>query len=232
MFDNLLDLFTTTGVDLPTLPNFALMLMVSLLFGCAISMTYRVTDKNKTPSQSFSVSLLVLPLIVMSIIVMIGNQITRAISLGGVFAIIRFRSMPGDPKVITYVLFCMAVGLTAGMGYVTYGIFLTVLFCLIMVVLHLIRFGDSKHMRKLIKITVPENFSYHKVFDEILNKYASEVMYNQVRTKEFGAFYELSFTITLSDIVNEKEMIDEIRTLNGNLPVLLIMEPKPPEFIQ
>ncbi|MFR6496533.1 MAG: DUF4956 domain-containing protein [Ruminococcus sp.] len=54
-------------------------------------------------------TLLMLPPIVAIVLVMI-NSMASALSLAGVFTLCRYRTVPGDPKDITYVFFAMATG--------------------------------------------------------------------------------------------------------------------------
>ena len=120
MFDSI---FTTadaeTGVSLP---GMLIALGVSFVLGLAISLVYIKTQKNRQPSESFALTLVILPVVISVIILLVGNNVARAFSLAGAFSIIRFRSAPGNPKDITYVLLCMAVGLATGMGFVAYAV--------------------------------------------------------------------------------------------------------------
>jgi len=79
-----------------------------------------------------------------------------AFSLAGAFSIIRFRSVPGDPKDIAYVLFALAAGLACGMGYLTFGFLFTLVVCLVMLILNAIKFGQGKTTGKLLKVMIPE----------------------------------------------------------------------------
>jgi ABC-type Fe3+ transport system permease subunit len=87
-----------------------------------ISIVYMKTHETKTPSRGFAITLVILPAVITIIILLIGNSVARAFSLAGAFQIIRFRSAPGNPKDITYVLFSMAVGLCCGMGCLVIGV--------------------------------------------------------------------------------------------------------------
>ena len=230
MLIDFLDMFQTIASDLPPLNQFLLIILSAVVFGFLVSITYMLTEKNGTPSQSFALTLVILPAIVTIIIMMVGNNFAKALSLGGAFAIIRFRSEPGDTKDISFVLFCMAIGLTAGMGFMLYALCVTLTFCIVMSLLYFLRFAVPKRTRKILKITIPENFNYHNAFDHILEKYATNIVHTRVRTTDLGSLYELAFALTMSDRTDEKAMIDELRTLNGNLPIILVLEPRVDEY--
>ncbi|MBC6498554.1 DUF4956 domain-containing protein [Weissella confusa] len=62
-------------------------------------------------------------------------------SLAGAFSIIRFRSAPGDPAEITYVLLTMAIGLASGLGYIAYAVIAATLLLLAMLLMNMVDFG-------------------------------------------------------------------------------------------
>lgn len=97
-----------------TLVNSLIVIMTAIILGLFISLTYMKTSKKEGYSPSFSITLIMLPVIIAIIILLVGNNVARAFSLAGAFSIIRFRSAPGEPKDITFIFFTLAVGLTCG----------------------------------------------------------------------------------------------------------------------
>ncbi len=224
MFESI---FNTVSSDQNfTITNLLISLCVSLLLGLLISFVYMKTHKTKTLSQSFSLTLVVLPAVITVIILLVGNSVARAFSLAGAFSIIRFRSAPGDPKEITYVLFSMAVGLSCGMGYLLYGVIVTVILCVLMAILEIAKFGRPKTTDKLLKITIPENLDYQNAFDGILNQYTSSYQLLKVKTVDLGSLYELEYKINGKSKINEKDFIDDLRCRNGNLNITLVLAPE------
>lgn len=198
-------------------------LVISLVLGLIISLVYMYTSKNKSPSQSFSLTLVILPVVVTVIILLVGSNIARAFSLAGAFAIIRFRSAPGDAKDITFVLFTMAIGLSTGMGYIAYAAIITVFLCVVMLALEFTKYGQSKVIQKILKITVPENLDYENAFDTVLEKYTTTSKLNKVKTADLGSLYELSYSVTTKSGISDKAFIDELRCRNGNLNITLVL---------
>src|SRR5690606_18047188 len=106
-------------------------------------LTYMKTSKQAY-SQNFTLTLILVPSIIAIIILLIGNNVARAFSLAGAFSIIRFRSAPGDPKDIAFVLFTMATGLACGVGMYSYAVLFTVILCAMMLLLHKLKFGAKR----------------------------------------------------------------------------------------
>ena len=179
------------------------------------------THKKDGYATGFTITLIMLPVIIAIIILLVGNNVARAFSLAGAFSIIRFRSAPGDPKDISYVFFTLSVGLACGMGYVGYGVIVTVILCAVMVILDTVKFANPKTKAMRLKILVPEDLNYENVFDSILNEYSSKWDLESVKTKDFGALYELSYRLHINEEVSQKKFIDELRCKNGNLNIAL-----------
>ena len=217
MLDTILT--STTGESL-TLANTLIIIGASIILGLIISISYMKTSKEEVVTSGFAVTLIMLPAIISIIILLVGNNVARAFSLAAAFSIIRFRSEPKDPKDISYIFFTLAVGLSAGMGYVGYAVLFTIILCLIMFILKFINYGEADKSFFELRITIPENLNYENVFDDVLKKYTSSWMFKKVKTKEFGSLFEITYTVVMKN-ENQKKFIDELRCRNGNLGVVL-----------
>lgn len=211
-----------------SLSHALLTLAIAIVLGAMISFTYMKTQPAYSPS--FTLTMMVLPAIVAIIIMLIGSNIARAFSLAGAFSIIRFRSAPGDSKDISYVLFSMAAGLSAGVGAFGYAVLFTVILCALMYVLKLIKFGTRKDAIKTLKVTIPENLGYEEAFEEIFRKHNVEYELKKVKTTELGSLYEVVYSVKMGPQTNQKEFLDAIRTRNGNLDITLTMNPAVQEY--
>ena len=213
-------ILSSTG-DTITLSNVIIILIAAIILGIAISLVYIQTHKKQGYDESFPLTIVMLPVIISIIILLVGNNIARAFSLAGTFSIIRFRSEPGEPKDISYIFFTLAVGLALGMGYIGYSVIFTIVLCAVMYILECARFGADKRNVMQLNITIPEDLNFDKVFDDILNQNTSYWKLMKVRTRDFGALYELSYKINLKDDINQKAFIDDLRVKNGNLNITL-----------
>jgi hypothetical protein len=207
-----------------SLNGFLAALGVAFAVGLLISFVYIKTQTNKMPSQSFALTLVLLPAVVTIIILLVGNNIARAFSLAGAFSIIRFRSAPGDAKDITFVLFSMAVGLAAGMGFLLYAAIAGILLCGVMTALSAVKFGSPKSAAKTLKITIPENLDYQDAFSDIFPVFTQKAVLLKVKTTELGSLYELTYAVTAKADKKEKDFIDALRTRNGNLNITLVID--------
>lgn len=204
-----------------TVGSTVLTVLVALALGALISLTYMKTYRRGQYSQSFSLTLIMVPAIIAIIILLVGSNVARAFSLAGAFSIIRFRSAPGDPKDITYIFFALAAGLACGVGLIGYAILFALLLCAVMLLLHAVHFGQGRATARVLKITIPEDLDYSGAFDDIFDTYTLEHTLKRVRTADLGTLYELCYHVVLCPDSNEKEFIDLLRCRNGNLNIAL-----------
>ena len=66
---------------------------------------------------------------------------------------------------------------------------------------------------------VPENLDFEGKFDSTFDKYLSSYRIEEVKTTNMGSLYKISYLVTVKPGVSLKEMIDELRTGNGNLEI-------------
>ncbi len=207
-----------------TFKSVLIVLGSSLAIGLIISLVYLFTHKAEGYSQAFCVSLILLAPIVGMVIHVIGNNVATAFSLAGAFALVRFRSAPGDPKDIAFVFLSVTMGLTCGLGYWIYAFVAVCVLSVIIVLLHLTNFAGRDKKRFELKITVPETLNYAGAFDETLKKYTNRFEMKRVKSVDFGALFEITFDITMKNTDEVRKMLDDLRIINGNLKIMLSTE--------
>lgn len=199
---------------------------VSLLVGIVIAISYRLTGKC---SKNFFISLILLPVLVQSIIMLVNGNLGTGVAIVGAFSLIRFRSVPGNSREITCVFFSMVTGLATGTGYVTYAIFITAVVIVAMVLFSLIPVDRREKTRQNLKITIYEDLDYTDIFEDLFEKYLKFCEVQTVKTVNMGSMYQIVYRIEQKDRKKEKEFIDELRCRNGNLNIVCS---KIPEFME
>lgn len=204
-----------------TFTDMVITLIAALIFGLAISLTYMKTQEAGSYSQSFAITLAMLPVIMAVIILFIGSNVARAFSMAGTLSLIRFRSAPGDPKDIGYVFFDIGAGLACGIGQYLYGAVFVAVLCAFIIFITKIRYGAYVTTVKNLKIVIPENLDYENAFDDIMKKYTTSYKLTKVKTTDLGSLYELDYIINMKRKASDKQFIDELRCRNGNLNIVL-----------
>lgn len=218
MFDTIFQSDSTGSVVTVTMQNAIISILVALALGLVISITYMKT--SKVYSKNFASSLIVIPALISVVITLINGNQAASLATIGAFTLIRFRSIQGTSKDLAYILFTVTLGLSTGMGYIPFAIVLTAIVCVILIALSLIKYGQPKTEMKDLRITIPENLDYSGVFDDIFSEYTTFAELMRVKTTNLGSMYELQYNIVIRDPKLEKNMIDAIRTRNGNLNIV------------
>lgn len=218
------DIFSSVNESSIDFSESILMIIISFICGFLISFVYMHTAERKKFSKNFALTMVLLPAIISSIILLVGSDIARAFSLAGAFAIIRFRSEPGEPKDIAFVLFSMAAGLALGISEYIFAILFTTILCLVMYGLSKTKYGNNKLQFKGLKVTIPEDLNYEEAFDEVFQKYHVTYVLKQVKTTSLGSLYQVYYDVLLDQDVNPQDLIDDLRVKNSNLDIVLSVQ--------
>ncbi|MBQ8790501.1 MAG: DUF4956 domain-containing protein [Ruminiclostridium sp.] len=219
--DELFNALFTTGLGTISVPNFLIGVASALGLGVVLALIYMF---KSVYTKSFVVTLAILPAVVAIVIMMVSGSLGAGVAAAGTFSLVRFRSIPGTAKEIGVIFLAMAVGLVCGMGYPIYGLLFVVVVGGAFLLLNAIGFGEGKNstLRKVLRITVPEDLEYNSMFDDLFEKYTSKHELSQVKTTNLGSLNRLTYNITLKKMGEEKQFIDELRCRNGNLEVNLM----------
>ena len=209
------DIFTDTAVD-PAMMMLAI--GVSLLLGLVIAKVYQF---KTVYSKSFVMSLALLPTLIAIGIFLVNGSLGAGVAVMGAFSLIRFRSAPGGAKELVSIFLVMTIGIAIGMGYLVFATIFTLIMSLAMLLLEVVNFGQMKHSMRQLTVVIPESLDYESIFDDIFNKAANHVELANVKTSDMGSLFKIKYIIQLNGRMTEKELIDALRTRNGNLEIAI-----------
>lgn len=209
------DVFTDTAVD-PAMMMLAI--GVSLLLGLVIAKVYQF---KTVYSKSFVMSLALLPTLIAIVIFLVNGSLGAGVAVMGAFSLIRFRSAPGGAKELVSIFLVMTIGIAIGMGYLVFATVFTFIMSLAMLLLEVVNFGQMKHSMRQLTVVIPESLDYESIFDDIFNKAANHVELANVKTSDMGSLFKIKYILQLNGQMTEKELIDALRTRNGNLEIAI-----------
>lgn len=213
MFSSIID--ATAGL---TAKSAILCTLTSAGLGLVAALLYRL--HNPRASKNLMVTLVVLPILVQSVIMLVNGSVGAGLAVMGAFNLVRFRSAPGTSRELCYVFLAMGIGLATGMGYLGFALIITVAAGTILALLGFVpAFGIVKSA-KLLKILIPEDLDYTTCFKDLFAEYTTSHRLIMSKTVSMGALYELRYELVLKDADKEKEFLDKIRVRNGNLTVM------------
>jgi hypothetical protein len=208
-------------MDILKLDNMIYVLIASTILGLALSGVFIYTHKKTVYDHAFSTTLILLPLVIAIIIMLVSNNLARAFSLAGVFALVRFRTAIADSRDITYILSAVGIGLSTALGYIGFSIVITVFIGFVLFLLNLFKMDTDRTNHAKLRIIIPENLNYAHTFDDIFKNYLQGYQLQRVKTTDFGTMFELTYLIKFKSSINQKQFIDELRVRNGNLNITI-----------
>lgn len=200
-----------------------LLIVLATAIGCGLimSLVYLFTYRKENYSKGLSITIILLPAIVATIIMMVSSNWGAAFGVAGAFSIIRFRSTQGNPKDLAYIFSALAVGLACGQGYIVAALVMVVVLAAVLLILYFVGYASPRSEKMNLKITIPESLNYTGVFDEVMAKYTNSFKLVKVKSTNFGTMFDLTFVIAFKKDVDQKLFLDDLRCLNGNLNIML-----------
>ncbi len=202
---------------------YAFFICAAIALVLAVPIAFSYTVKNKSYSKGFVLTIFSLPIAVMTVLMMVGNQVGAAVAIAGVFALVRFRSLPCTAKELVNVFMAMIVGVAvanAKADALIVAVVFTVVVCAINIVFNTTHLGEVSRSSKTLRITIPESLDYTDVFDDLFEKYTSAHELVRVKTANMGSMFQLTYEITLKNERDERAFLNDLRCRNGNLDII------------
>ena len=209
------DVFTSTAVK-PLIMLEAI--GVALVLGLVVAKVYQY---KTVYSKSFVMSLALLPALIAVVIFLVNGSLGAGVAVMGAFSLIRFRSDPGGAKELVSIFLAMTIGIAIGMGYLVFSGAFTLIMSVAIILLETINFGQMKHSIRQLTIVIPESLDYESIFDDIFDKATNHLELASVKTSDMGSLFKLKYIIQLNGKMTEKELMDALRTRNGNLEIAI-----------
>lgn len=201
-----------------TLTGLIATLAGSLTMGILAALVF--SYKNEL-SSSLSLTLVILPVSMSMVVVMINGNLGIAVAVAGGFTLVRFRSIAGTGREISAVFTVMTLGVICGMGYMGIAVIFFAVIAILVLVLTAVHFGEKRN-EKLLRITIPENYDYVGLFDDVFREYGIRASIEKIKTTNMGSLIDVTYKVSLPGDTLEKETLDEIRARNGNLCVMVM----------
>ena len=210
------DIFTSVIEGSFTLSSYFICLAVAFVCGivCAAASSFRAHT-----SKSFISTLVLLPPVVATVIIMVNGNVGTGIAVAGAFSLVRFRSVAGRAKEIASVFTAMAAGLACASGYVWVALIFALVLGAATVLLSLTPVKAEREMD--LRITIPETLNYVEVFDDLFKQYTKSCRLVKTKTVNMGSLYKLTYKVEMKNAEQSKEFIDKLRVRNGNLEIML-----------
>ena len=176
--------------------------------------------RESTASRSFLISLVVLPIIVTTVILMVNGNVGTGIAVAGAFSLVRFRSAAGKARDISAIFLVMTAGLACAAGYLAAALLFTVIASGVMLLLSRIPMSCDRFAA--LRIAVPESVHFADAFDDLFEQYTKSRKLVKAKTSNMGSLYKLDYRIEMKDPSEAQAFLDALRCRNGNLEIAIL----------
>jgi len=183
--------------------------LVAFLLGQVIGWVYMRTHFGVSYSRTFTVSLVVLPVVVALVMLVMLDNIVVAFGLFAVFAIVRFRNVVKDTRDTSFVLWAIVSGLAAGTMRFSLAIFGSVFLAVVHSYLYLVSYGVRNRFDALLSLRWTGDAQQLRRLDALIWRHAaqSEVA-SQRSDPEQGV--SLTYRLMLRDPARTNELLTEL----------------------
>ena len=121
--------------SLPPLATGAAAVIAAFLLALPVAFVYVRTRNSLKYDQSLVQTVIMLPVVITSILIVVQNSLALAFSLAGIVAAVRFRNNLKDSRDAVYIFAAVGVGFAAGVGQLAIATFLSLFFSVLELVL-------------------------------------------------------------------------------------------------
>jgi len=202
--------------------NIVTNLSLALVLGILISYVYRNTHKGISYSQSFTLTIVFVTVIVAMVMMVIGNNIARAFALVGALSIIRFRTVIKDTKDTSFIFMALAAGMAAGTSNYYLAIIGSVFFTIISVILFKSNYGSIYKSQFILRFTLLDEIATSTDHSEIISKYCQKSTLLQIEPSDELKSKNLTFDLVMKKDEDPLNLTEELKGLNSLKDVVIV----------
>ncbi len=211
MKDKLIDLLEISSSSL-TLEQIAMHLIVAVVLGLVIFLSYYFSHEGTIYSKKFNVSLVMLTILTTMVMTVIGNNIALSLGMVGALSIVRFRTAIKDSRDTAYIFWTIIVGICCGVGdYVVAGIGTAIVFLVMLLM------GRIKNDNRIL-IVIKTSLSNERKIEGIVFDYFEHKANLRVKNttdKTLELIYELPKKYYTKSFNKEKSITETIYELKN-----------------
>lgn len=210
--NNLLDITNISGVEFSS-ALIVLNIVLAFALSMVIAWVYQKTHRGISYSQSYVISLVMMTVLAAIAMMILGNNLVRALGVLGIFALIRFRTIIKDTKDVTFLFFGLAVGMAVGTSNYLIAFIGSAMLSAIILILDKYNFGSVVKEGFLVTLVTDQNFSqdsYENVFEKNLKSH--RIL--QIKSRP-GGEKEYYFSIRFKNEDFPGGFINELQSLPG-----------------
>ena len=217
--DSTIELVLYSDYDATGSPENALfLLMLSFVIGQIVGWSYMWTHKVLSYSQTFTASLVVLPVLVSLMMMLMAGSVFVAFGLLAVFAVVRFRNVLKDTRDTCFVLWSIVEGMAVGTGQESTALIGAFVVMGILFYLRLTQFGSRQRYDVVLNLLCAADAN----LNAILKRHSRKIQLAATR-KVGDDGIDMSYRLQLRYPSRSDELQTELESTSGVQRVSLFM---------
>jgi len=194
-------------------PNTVMMvLLLAFCMGHVMGWVYVFTHTSLSYSQMFVASLVVVPVIVASIMLLMAGNISIAFGLLAVFAVVRFRNVLKDTRDTVFILWAIIQGMAIGTMRFSIAFMSCAVIALIFLYLRFTSFGSRHRYDVVLSLHWTGGPGETAALRPVLRRHAVRAkLASQRAAGEEGM--DLSYRVLLRDPARSRDLITELQSM-------------------
>ena len=190
-----------------------LALVIAFCIGHIVSWTYMLTHTGLSYSQTFTSSLLVLPVIVTLTMMLLAGNLLIAVGLLSIFAMIRFRNVLKDTRDTTFILWAVVEGVAAGTQRLSVGLVGALVIAAVFLYVRVTAFGGRHRYDVVLSLQWSGNGSIATLRD-VFRRHALRAQLASQHDVD-AERSEVSYRLLLRDPARARELVSELERTAG-----------------
>ena len=215
---NWVDLLFYSDYDSIGSPEQALfLLLLAFVIGQMIGWTYMWTHRVLSYSQTFTASLVVMPVRVALMMMLMAGSMFIAFGLLAVFAVVRFRNVLKDTRDTYYILWAIVEGMAVGTRQESTALVGAFVVILISIYLRVTQFGSRQRYDVVLNLLCAADANLNTV----LKRHSRKMQL--AASRKVGEGIDMSYRLQLRDPSRSHELQTELENTEGVQRVSLFM---------
>lgn len=215
---NWVDLLFYSDYDSIGSPEQALfLLLLAFVIGQMIGWTYMFTHRVLSYSQTFTASLVVMPVLVALMMMLMAGSMFIAFGLLAVFAVVRFRNVLKDTRDTYYILWSIVEGMAVGTRQESTALVGAFVVILISIYLRVTQFGSRQRYDVVLNLLCAADANLNTV----LKRHSRKMQL--AASRKVGEGVDMSYRLQLRDPARSHELQTELENTEGVQRVSLFM---------
>lgn len=190
-------------------------LLLAFVCGHTIAWVYMFTHTGLSYSRSYVNTLILMPVIVALVMMILANNLVLAFGLMAIFAMVRFRSILRDTLDTAYILAVIVIGLACGTSKFTSAVIGCLATAGIMFYFWASAFGTRHRYDLIVNIQWVRPATDLGELRQLLTRHSRRTQFASQRSNEAATGIDLSYRLLLRDPARSRELLEELRALNG-----------------